>query len=96
MLPVALVCAAAQLLLCVVLSRAASTSMSALMSSRRGRDLGMGVGLLVFVLYLAFIAVVNNPGDGSALQGGVERTAAVLQWTPPGALAALPRTDRRR
>lgn len=89
-LPVALVCAAAQLLLCVILSRAASTSMSALMSSRRGRDLGMGVGLLVFVLYLAFIAVVNNPGDGSALQGGIERTAAVLQWTPPGALASLP------
>ena len=90
-LPVALVCAGLQLLLCVVLSRAASTSMSALMSSRRGRDLGMAVGLGVFVLYMAFIAVINNPGsDGSALQSGVERTASVLQWTPPGALAALP------
>ena len=90
-LPVALVCAALQLLLCVVLSRAASTSMSALMSSRRGRDLGMAVGLGIFVLYLGFVAVINNPGsDGSALQSGVQRTASVLQWTPPGALAALP------
>ncbi len=89
-LPIALMCAAAQLLLCVVLARAASTSMSALMSSRRGRDLGMGVGLLIFVLYLGFVSVINNPGDGSALQGGVERTAAVLKWTPPGALASLP------
>ncbi len=90
-LPIALVCAAVQLLLCVVLSRAASTSMSALMSSRRGRDLGMAVGLGVFVLYLAFVAVINNPGsDGTALQSGVRRTASVLQWTPPGALAALP------
>jgi ABC-2 type transport system permease protein len=89
-LPIALVCAALQLLLCVILSRAASTAMSALMSSRRGRDLGMAVGLGVFVLYLGFVAVVNNPGDGSALQSGVQRTASVLQWTPPGALAALP------
>ncbi len=90
-LPVALVCAAVQLLLCVVLSRAASTAMSALMSSRRGRDLGMAVGLGIFVLYLGFVAILNNPGsDGSALQSGVQRTASVLQWTPPGALAALP------
>lgn len=90
-LPVALVCAALQLLLCVILSRAASTAMSGLMSSRRGRDLGMAVGLGVFLLYLGFVAVVNNPGsDGSALQSGVQRTASVLQWTPPGALAALP------
>ena len=44
-LPVAVVCAAVQLMICVVLSRAASTSMSALMTSRRGRDLGMAVGL---------------------------------------------------
>ena len=89
-LPVALVCAALQMLLCVVLSRAASTSMSALMASRRGRDLGMAVGLVIFLLYLAFITVINKPGDGTALQGGALTIASVLQWTPPGALASLP------
>ena len=89
-LPIAVLCAAAQLLLCVVLSRAASTSMSGLMASRRGRDLGMAVGLLIFLLYMGFVAVINNPGDGNALQGGTEAVASVLQWTPPGALATLP------
>jgi ABC-2 type transport system permease protein len=91
-LPVAVVCVILQLLLCVILSRAASTSMSALMSSRRGRDLGMGLGLVIFVLYLGFVTLLNNPnqGSGSALQSGVTGAASFLKWTPPGALASLP------
>ena len=89
-LPVALICVIVQLLTCVVLSRAASTSMSALMSSRRGRDLGMGLGLVIFLLYFAFIAFFNDSQSGSALENGVNTVASVLQWTPPGALAALP------
>lgn len=88
--PVALICVIAQLLLCVILSRAASTSMSALMASRRGRDLGMAVGVVVFFLYMAFVTVFNGSQDGSALQAGVTSTAGVLRWTPPGSLAALP------
>lgn len=95
LLPIALACMAVQMLLCVVLSRAASTSMSALMSSRRGRDLGMAVGLGIFVLYMLFVAFMNSPGSdpstsGGALRSGVFGVAEVLQWTPPGALAALP------
>lgn len=95
LLPVALACMVVQLLLCVVLSRAASTSMSALMSSRRGRDLGMAVGLGVFVLYMLFVVFVNNPtasssANGNAIRGGVLGVAEILQWTPPGALATLP------
>ncbi len=89
-LPVSIGCALAQLGLCIVLSRAASTSMSALMSSRRGRDLGMVVGLLVFLLYLGFVAVINSPGDRGAVGGGVLTVASAMQWTPPGALASLP------
>ena len=90
-LPVAVVCAAVQLIICVVLSRAASTSMSALMTSRRGRDLGMGVGFLIFLLYFAFITFINNPGsNGSALESGVRSSAGALTWSPPGALANLP------
>ena len=90
-LPLAVVCAAVQLIICVLLSRAASTSMSALMTSRRGRDLGMAVGFGVFVLYFAFVYVINNPGsNGSAVESGVRSSASLLTWTPPGALAALP------
>jgi len=94
--PVAVVCMIVQMLLCVVLSRAASTSMSALMSSRRGRDLGMAVGLVIFLLYMAFVIFVNSPGsrepsgNGQAIRSGVFNVAEVLQWTPPGALATLP------
>ncbi len=94
LLPVSLACVIVQMLLCVVLSRAASTSMSALMSSRRGRDLGMAVGLGIFLLYMAFVVFVNSPGDrsgdGQAIRSGVFTVAEVLQWTPPGALATLP------
>ena len=95
LLPVALACMVVQMLLCVVLSRAASTSMSALMSSRRGRDLGMAVGLGVFVLYMLFVLFVNNPtsnpsANGGAIRSGVLGVAEVMQWTPPGALATLP------
>ncbi len=89
-LPIALICAGVQLVTCVVLSRAASTSMSGLMSSRRGRDLGMVVGLLIFLLYMVFVTVINNPGNGNALQDGTLTVAAALQWLPPGALASLP------
>jgi ABC-2 type transport system permease protein len=89
--PVALVCVILQMLLCVVLSRAASTSMSALMSSRRGRDLGMALGLVIFVAYLGFVTLLNgDPAEGSAVQAGVSGAAAILRWTPPGALASLP------
>ena len=75
-LPVALACVVVQLLLCVVLSRAASTSMSALMASRRGRDLGWSSGWAVFVLYMAFVVlVITRPrfGHGTALRGVLGR-----------------------
>ena len=97
-LPVALVCVVLQLLICVVLSRAASTSMSALMSSRRGRDLGMALGLVIFLAYMAFVTLINNSGRRTAgrCSPGSSGAASVLQWTPPGALAALPGSGRRR
>lgn len=88
-LPIALAAAAVQLLTCVVLSRAASTAMSALMQSRRGRDLGMVVGFGVFVVYVGFTALLNNSG-GTGIQSGVEKAAGILGWLPPGGLALLP------
>lgn len=88
-LPVALVAAVLQLMLCVVLSRALSTSLSALMSSRRGRDLGLIVGVGIFALYMGFTWTLNR-GDGAGLATGATALASALAWSPPGALARLP------
>ncbi len=88
-LPLALVAAALQLVLCVVLSRAASTSMAALMTSRRGRDLGMLVGLALVIGYIGFSFLLNSGADSTVVTGALA-VADALEWTPPGALAALP------
>ena len=91
-LPVALVVCAAQLVTCVTFSRAASTSMAALMSSRRGRDLGMAVGILVVVAYVGASILLNagRGGDASTALAAVQRTARAVLWGPPGSWAAIP------
>lgn len=94
LLPIALICAAAQLLLCMLVSRAASTSMSGLMSGRRGRDLGMAIGSVLFLLYLGLSFALNragaSSGSGATFGSGVTALAQALTWGPNGALAALP------
>lgn len=87
-LPVAVLCCAVQLMTCIVFSRAASTSMAALMSSRRGRDLGMAVGIGVVVVYTGGSILVNTRTSG----GGTAALAAMraLLWGPPGSLAEVP------
>ncbi len=89
-LPVALVCMALQLLLLVTLSRAASTALAGLMSTRRGRDLGMIVGFGIFVLYFAASLGLGQVSSGAGFGDGVSTAARVLGWTPPGALARIP------
>ncbi len=71
LLPIALLCAATQLLLCVVVSRAASTAMSGLMSGRRGRDLGMVVGSLLFLGYIGLSFALNQTSSSITPDGGV-------------------------
>jgi ABC-2 type transport system permease protein len=89
--PLALLCCAVQLVTCVVFSRAAATSMAALMSSRRGRDLGMAVGIGVIVAYLAGSILLNsNTGARGGVGTGALTVAGALQWGPPGSLAVLP------
>lgn len=91
MFPIALLCSALQLVTCVVLSRAAATSMATLMSSRRGRDLGMLVGFAVIVIYMLtnlFLNSGSQPGAGTGAGAGT--VAQVLAWGPPGSLASLP------
>lgn len=89
-LPIALVCCAAQLVLCVVVSRAASASMSGLMSGRRGRDLGMAVGSMLFLLYFGLSFLLNQTAASSALENGLTSIGTVLSWGPNGALATIP------
>ncbi len=90
MLPITLICMAVQLLLCVGLSRASSTSLAALMSTRRGRDLGMVVGFGVFLLYMGINAGLSGISRDSNLASGARTASNVLGWTPAGALAQLP------
>ena len=101
LLPVALVCAAVQLLLCVVVSRAASTAMSGLMSGRRGRDLGMAIGSVLFLLYLGLSFALNqttssvsDQASSSSLGSGASTVGRVLAWGPNGALAIIPSAVR--
>ena len=89
-LPVALVCMALQLLLLITLSRAASTALAGLMSTRRGRDLGMIVGFGVFVLYFAASLTLGQVSAGAGFGDGVSTAGRILGWTPPGALVRIP------
>ena len=89
-LPVSVICMVLQLLMCVVFSRAASTSLADLMSTRRGRDLGMLVGFGVFVLYIGLNASLGAVSRSAGFGAGVSTAATVLGWTPPGALVRIP------
>ena len=87
LLPVTLACAAVQLVMCVVFSRATSTSMSSLMSSRRGRDLGMAVGFGAVAGYFVLSITVGSQGGATAVGSGAQAVAGALAWAPTGALA---------
>ena len=90
MLVPALVCAGVQLLLCVLFSRALSSAMGGLMSSRRGRDIGLLAGFFVFVAYFAINFALNSASGPAALATGAKSSASVLGWLPLGGLAQLP------
>jgi ABC-2 type transport system permease protein len=69
------------LLTCVLLSRIVTAAASAILTTRRGRDVAGVGGLLVFI--------VAGPLIGGLSDGGFNRTsldsaAAVLAWTPLG------------
>jgi ABC-2 type transport system permease protein len=89
-LPVAVVCMLLQFLMCIVGSRAASTSLADLMSTRRGRDLGMLVGFAVFVLYFGANALLSQISQSQGFWNSLSTASVVLGWTPPGALARIP------
>lgn len=82
---VAVVAAPLTLLMCVAASRACATGMSTLLRSRRGRDIGMAVGLLILLSMQGLTALVSSGATASA--DAVTTAAAVLRWTPPGMAA---------
>ena len=90
LLPLAVAVCAVQLVTCVVASRTLSTALSNLMAGRRGRDLGVMVGFLVFVLYLALNYALNSQSGANRLGRGATALAGGLGWAPSGALAQLP------
>lgn len=78
--------------LCLLLPRAVLAQSSTRQSSRRGRELGGVLTLVVVIggLYafqLALPAIMENGGD---LAGPARTASAVLAWTPFGALFAVP------
>lgn len=90
---VALLAAALQLVLCVVVSRTAASVLSGVLRSRRGRDLGVALTAV-----FAVGAQLINPLAQRAAAGSdgtvVSRAADLLRLLPPGLLAAAPRHAR--
>ena len=80
--PIALLGAVVGLLTCVALSRAVTTAASSVLQSRRGRELGAGVGLLLLVLLGPTISVTSE--RAGSWSGAVDRVLPVLAWTPLG------------
>jgi ABC-2 type transport system permease protein len=66
--------------------------MAALMSSRRGRDLGMAVGIAGVVAYVGGSILLNagRGGDPTTALTTAMRTARAVLWGPPGSWAVVP------
>lgn len=81
-----------QLAMCIAASRALSCALSGVLRSRRGRDLGILVGvLLVFGVQGINVAFQRVSFEGAAspqaLLALLDRVASALRWAPPGAAA---------
>lgn len=79
------VCAPLTLVLYVAASRACTTAMSNLLRSRRGRDLGMAVALLIMLSFQTVSALASSGVTTGS--DAVGRAADVLRWLPPGMAA---------
>ena len=79
------------LVLCVTASRAVAASLSGLLRSRRGRDVGVAlVALLVVGVQLLNPALQLAARSGGPGQDALAGLAAPLRWTPAGLLATAP------
>jgi ABC-2 type transport system permease protein len=80
-IPVALVAGAVGVLTCVQLSRIVTGAASAVLATRRGRDLA-GVGGLVLIV--AIWPLTSLTGNGGPSAATLRNWAQVLGWTPLG------------
>lgn len=82
---VAVVAVPLTLVLYVAASRACTTAMSNLLRSRRGRDVGMAVGLLI-MFSVQSVSTMASTGVATSADA-VSGAASVLRWLPPGMAA---------
>jgi ABC-2 type transport system permease protein len=83
-----------ELALCIVLSRTAATSLSRVLRSRRGRDLGVALTAVVAVSGQFVNPVLQRLGQANGAEEGLRHVADVLAVLPPGLLASAPRAAR--
>ena len=69
------------LLTCVLLSRIVTAAASAVLATRRGRDVAGVGGLLLFVMAGPLVSALS---DGGLTRETMDRTATFLAWTPLG------------
>lgn len=87
---IALVSAVVAVLTCMLVSRVTTSIASLLLSTRRSRDFGSVIGILVVVLIapVVFLLLTTNWGrDGIGI---VSHLASWLSWTPLGAVWSVP------
>jgi ABC-2 type transport system permease protein len=78
-------------LLCVAVSRLVAVALSGLLRSRRGRDLGVGLSLLIGLSFqLVNPLLSRGVGPGTSASGLLDELARPLRWTPTGLLGRLP------
>ena len=84
----ALLAVALQLLFCIVLARAVTTSLAGMLRSRRGKDFAALLIIPIFALYEAFVQLVPRLTEEGKINehtfSGIDK---VLRWTPPGLAA---------
>jgi ABC-2 type transport system permease protein len=84
----ALVAIMLQVLFCIVLARAVTTSMAGLLRSRRGKDFAALLIIPIFALYEAFVQLVPRlTSEGKINEHTFDGIDKVLRWMPPGLAA---------
>lgn len=84
----AVVAVVLQVLFCIVLARAVTTSMAGLLRSRRGKDFAALLVIPIFALYEAFVQLVPRlTAEGKINESTFDGVDKVLRWLPPGLAA---------
>ncbi len=83
----AFVLTALEIVLCITVSRALTSAIGALLNSRRGRDIGVIMSMLLVVgLQIANLRLQHNVSGSGFSSSGVTRMAHLLRWVPTAIL----------